>query len=351
MTKRLGPGDIPQGQSVRVIHGGDDGLVDDDPDRDDLPDVIAEMTVKLQGLREPFPDNMIEKLPKPLWKNAWTDQPKGHCEVCHGYHPLANTIHLDYVGHANTTNRLLEVDPFWEWEPMAYTEAGTPLFSDGGLWIKLTVCGVTRLGFGDGGSVKEVIGDAIRNAAMRFGVALDLWSKIDLHAERNPGDGPTRNQPRDEGTRGRSAPREAVGTQGGVRNTGANPPRATNQDALDELLSICNQNGLDPRAVEATYNEKYGPPELVKASPDDIRNYGAIILDQLEGPNDAGSSTAGEDSGGTEPVPADTSDEAQAGPPVQGESEPEHGDGAAVGGSGSDPTDTSDVEKGPGDAF
>jgi hypothetical protein len=50
----------------------------------------------------------------------------------------------------------------------------------GNLWIKLTICGVTRLGVGDGKNAKEVIGDAIRNAAMRFGVALDLWAKENL---------------------------------------------------------------------------------------------------------------------------------------------------------------------------
>jgi hypothetical protein len=48
------------------------------------------------------------------------------------------------------------------------------------LWIKLTINGVTRIGVGDGKSAKECIGDAIRNAAMRFGVALDLWAKENL---------------------------------------------------------------------------------------------------------------------------------------------------------------------------
>jgi len=32
-------------------------------------------------------------------------------------------------------------------------------------------------------ATKEIIGDAIRNAGMRFGMALDLWAKTDLHAE------------------------------------------------------------------------------------------------------------------------------------------------------------------------
>jgi hypothetical protein len=71
---------------------------------------------------------------------------------------------------------------------MAVGQDGLPAFDkDGGLWIKLRICGVTRLGYGDsqgkrgGNAVKEAIGDALRNAGMRFGAALDLWHKGDLH--------------------------------------------------------------------------------------------------------------------------------------------------------------------------
>jgi hypothetical protein len=82
------------------------------------------------------------------------------------------------------TRRLLEVDPEWNWEPLSFDDQGLPLFDErGGLWIKLTVCGVTRIGYGEPqGSdtydrIKGAIGNAIRVAAMRFGVALDLWAK------------------------------------------------------------------------------------------------------------------------------------------------------------------------------
>lgn len=99
-------------------------------------------------------------------------------------------VTLDYVGHADVTSRLLEVDPEWNWEPVASDEHGLPVFDhDGsdrpvGLWIRLTVGGVTRLGYGScpsnqNDAVKVLIGDALRNAAMRFGVALDLWAKGD----------------------------------------------------------------------------------------------------------------------------------------------------------------------------
>lgn len=97
-------------------------------------------------------------------------------------------VHLDYVGHAALTDRLLEVDPEWSWEPLAIGPDGLPVFDNfGGLWIRLTVCGLTRMGYGDAqgkngpNAVKEAIGDALRNAGMRFGAALDLWHKGDLH--------------------------------------------------------------------------------------------------------------------------------------------------------------------------
>lgn len=140
---------------------------------------------RLQMLRVPFEAHHISKLPKPYKK----DSLKGQCDVCGGYHGLP-ALHLDYVGHAALTDRLLDVDPAWSWEPLSLDERGLPaLDKDGGLWIKLTVCGVTRLGYGDaqgktgGDAMKERIGDALRNAAMRFGAALDLWHKGVLHVD------------------------------------------------------------------------------------------------------------------------------------------------------------------------
>lgn len=143
----------------------------------------TEQRAALAKLLEPFPKESISLLPKPYKK----DSPKGKCDICGGYHGLP-AMHLDYVGHAALTYRLLQVDPLWTWEPLAFNEKGLPATDDiGGLWIKLTVCGVTRLGYGaaDAGkdgpnAVKEAIGDALRNAAMRFGAALNLWHKGDL---------------------------------------------------------------------------------------------------------------------------------------------------------------------------
>lgn len=150
-------------------------------------------------LREPFAPNQISKLPKPYKKES----PKGNCNECGGYHGLP-AMHLDYVGHAALTDRLLTVDPEWSWEPLAVGANGLPVIdADGGMWIRLTICGVTRLGYGDaqgktgGNATKERIGDALRNAAMRFGAALDLWHKGDLHeAEEAKTEAPVKAAPK-----------------------------------------------------------------------------------------------------------------------------------------------------------
>ena len=150
-------------------------------------------------LRAPFPVHQISKLPKESGaqaKSRKADQDNGkwpaQCQICGGYHH-SKAVHLDYVGHAALTDRLLDADPNWVWEPVAFGPDGNPAFDKtGGLWIRLTVCGVTRLGYGaadgktGGDAIKEMIGDALRNAAMRFGAALDLWHKGDLHVNDMP---------------------------------------------------------------------------------------------------------------------------------------------------------------------
>jgi hypothetical protein len=148
---------------------------------------VNEDTARL--LRQPFDPADIDQLPR---KNRKTD----------------TTVMLDYVGHANVTDRLLQADPAWTWEPLAL-DAGLPAIIERGdcleLWIRLTVDGVSRIGVGtvpveyardsdkvlpwDQDTAKELIGDAIRNAAMRFGVALDLWRKHD-RAEAPVASGP-----------------------------------------------------------------------------------------------------------------------------------------------------------------
>lgn len=146
----------------------------------------------LSALREPFPPEQISKRPT-IYCKACRDAPskvcpnhgKIRCDATTGcgQNITSAHFHLDYVGHADVTDRLLKVDPTWNWEPLAYDEDGLPRFDQhDSMWMKLTICGKTVICYGSApgkkgsDAIKEVIGDGIRNGAMRFGVGLGLWA-------------------------------------------------------------------------------------------------------------------------------------------------------------------------------
>jgi len=95
-------------------------------------------------------------------------------------------ITLDFVGHAEITRILLEIDANWSWEPVAWAVNGRPFITEVNgmavMWGYLTILGQPRLGVGSARADKsdldkELVGDFLRNAAMRFGISLSLWSK------------------------------------------------------------------------------------------------------------------------------------------------------------------------------
>jgi hypothetical protein len=111
---------------------------------------------------------------------------------------IKNGVSLDYVGHAEITKILIEIDPLWSWQPVAWengrpathTQLGKITKRDGtvlefptvSMWGYLTLLGVTRIAVGSveahkADLDKELVSDFLRNAAMRFGIALDLWTK------------------------------------------------------------------------------------------------------------------------------------------------------------------------------
>ena len=186
-------------------------------------------------LRKPFPKESVGKLPKA-------------------------GMQLDYVGHAAVTDRLLRVDPSWTWEPLAVDpETQMPLLDDkNGLWIKLTVGGVTRIGYGDGPDNKQRIGDAIRNAAMRFGVALDLWTKDEL--ESNIDHPENKNKPAPQ------VPKPA-------------PVRTSLSGAqVVELLSIAKKQGISSKENATDYiNGVLLCQDFTKLDPASFHEYKAAL--------------------------------------------------------------------------
>lgn len=104
-------------------------------------------------------------------------------------------IQLDYVGHAEITRILIEIDPLWDWKPLKIDDDGLPSYRvENGMAHMagaLTVLGHTRLAIGSAPHnkqdlLKELISDFLRNGAMRFGVALSLWSKEEWSDESKP---------------------------------------------------------------------------------------------------------------------------------------------------------------------
>lgn len=104
-------------------------------------------------------------------------------------------IQLDYVGHAEITKILIEIDPLWDWKPLKIDDDGLPSYRvENGMAHMagaMTLLGHTRLAVGSAPHnkqdlLKELISDFIRNAAMRFGIALSLWSKEEWSDDPKP---------------------------------------------------------------------------------------------------------------------------------------------------------------------
>jgi hypothetical protein len=152
----------------------------------------GEMRKILARLAAPFPPESIGKKPIVLCRacanadGSCAEHVERPCGTC-GKTITEAHDHLDFVGHAHVRERFNEVDPHWNWRPLATTGSGLPVFDDyRGLWIELTIGGKTMLGYGDapgkrgGDAIKECIGDALRNAGQSFGVALSMWKREPL---------------------------------------------------------------------------------------------------------------------------------------------------------------------------
>lgn len=124
---------------------------------------------------------------------------------------------LDYVNHAHVTNRLNQYAPDWSYTlDEVFTQAGE-------CWVRgtMTILGASRVEFGKGKNPLEATSHFIRRAAMRFGVATDLWAKEDLEdfeaSAANPSTSPAADAP--GGTRNATNTAAAGGTQSGATVT------------------------------------------------------------------------------------------------------------------------------------
>ena len=113
-----------------------------------------------KALREPFPKEFIEQMPK------------------------AGRM-LDFINHAVVTDRLNQVAPDATWTVDEQWEVTKHLLDKKTgeirdvfeFWVRgtMTIGSVSRVEYGDGDDPKDAIGNFVKRAAMRFGVGIDLW--------------------------------------------------------------------------------------------------------------------------------------------------------------------------------
>ncbi len=179
---------------------------------------------------------------------------------------------LHYVGHAEITRVLLEVDPGWTWEPLAIVDGRPAIHLHAGtvkrretevqvvmatMWGRLTLDGVTRVAVGSVEAHKpdldkELVSDFLRNAAMRFGIALSLWMKDD----------PAQvvQHPASEARKPQEPRTGATGTDG---------PKMASDAAKRFLRTVAKAKGYDlPDLGSMTARDAYDLTEKLKALPD-----------------------------------------------------------------------------------
>ena len=133
-------------------------------------------------------------------------------------------INLDFVGHAEITRILIDIDPLWNWSPVEIVNGRPAINETNGMatmWGYLTINGKTIIGVGSVRADKpdldkELVGDFLRNASMRFGICLSLWSKSEW--DEHPA-------------------------------TPTKPAGVVSQENIDRFRTACKEAGLDPNKV------------------------------------------------------------------------------------------------------
>lgn len=190
------------------------------------------------ALRKAFAEGQIGQLPRVTCKDCSNKRCSAHkytkCKDC-GAYTSPQHIHLPFVAHAIVTDRLNHDAPGW------YFTIDTVKDSNDGEHV-LAVVGTMHIGdkaipeIGEpnvksfyGTELQSAIGNFIRRAAMRFGVAIDLWMKEEAVHVETSGEGapPSERRP--------------------TRATGAKPP---SPDAL--VAKGGPYSGLTPEEIVKT---------------------------------------------------------------------------------------------------
>lgn len=167
---------------------------------------------------------------------------------------------LDFVGHADITRILIEIDPNWQWVPIAWDNGRPAIHVENGIatmWGELRILGQARLGVGSVRADKqeldkELVGDFLRNAAMRFGICLSLWTKQewdDLNTNKAPA--PKAKQ---TGTAAKPSAKDRVIV------SSAGTVEHLSDAQVSQFQSACAREKISPEIVAANAGVKWGEP-------------------------------------------------------------------------------------------
>lgn len=167
-------------------------------------------------------------------------------------------IKLDFVGHADITRILIEVDPMWYWEPIKFDDDGLPAYRvENGMAHmagRLCLLGVERVAIGSAEHnkrdlLKELVSDFLRNGAMRFGISLNLWTKSEWEDLNHA---PATEKPKLRPATPKPAPAEAPSQN----VSSADAPLTDEQ--IEALTQACKTAGVNPLTVYKNAGIKFG---------------------------------------------------------------------------------------------
>ena len=163
---------------------------------------------------------------------------------------------LDFVGHADITRILIEIDPHWRLVPIAW-DNGRPamnIVNDmATMWFELTLLGTSRLAIGTAKANafdldKQLYGDALRNGAMRFGISLNLWTKNEWEdLDHNPAPSKPAARPAHPAPTAGAKPKPKTLT-------------ALSDEQVNQFNAACETKGVDPKVVAANAGIPEGTP-------------------------------------------------------------------------------------------
>lgn len=168
-------------------------------------------------------------------------------------------MQLDFVGHADITRILIEIDPHWRWVPIAWDNGRPVIHVENGIatmWGELQLLGQARLGVGsvraDKADLdKELVGDFLRNAAMRFGICLSLWTKQEW-------DDLNTNKP--AALKGKTGSAAKPSTKDRVIVSSAGTVEHLSDVQLSQFQAACSREKISPEIVAANAGVKWGEP-------------------------------------------------------------------------------------------